>query len=81
MGGRREDGFHSSTPGIVYQERKHNRQDTGFEEGLAERSKLGNADAHLLHKPGWTWAQRIATGRTRRGEVLAIEKDRAETQI
>ena len=81
MAGRREDGFHSSTPGIVHQKRKHNRQDAGFEEGLPERSRLGDADADLLHKPGGTWPQRITTGRTRKGQVLAFEKDRAEKKI
>jgi hypothetical protein len=75
MGGRREHGFDSSTRGIVHQERKNNRVNAGLEERLSERPRFGDADAHLFYEPGRARTQPFATGRTRKGEVIAVKKD------
>src|ERR1700676_381869 len=81
MGSHGEDRFHSSPRGIVYQESQHNRRDARFAESFTERTRLRYATAYVLHKPGWTWAQRKAAGKTRKGEILAGQKDRAANEI
>lgn len=81
VGSECEDRLHSSASRVVYQECHHNRENFSFEEGLTERSRLGHADAYVLHKPGWARPQFRATSRTRKSKTVAFKKDRAPETI
>ena len=75
MGGESDDRFDSSTSGIVYQGRQHNRADPGFKGGVAEGSRFGYANAYLLYKSGRARPYCDAARKTQKGEVLTCQED------
>lgn len=49
LGREGDDRLNSSARGPVYEECSHNRANVSLEESVTERSRVGNAHAHLLH--------------------------------
>lgn len=63
MGGEREDRLDTSAAGAFQKECTGHREDACFEEGFAERARLRNADAHVLHQPRRARTERVAARR------------------
>jgi hypothetical protein len=53
MGRASHDRLDTSAPRTVHEEYLHDRTNAGFEKSLAQRGRIGDADAEVFHQPSW----------------------------
>ena len=65
-------GLHASSARVIYKGSPDDRTIIGLKEGIAERTRLWNEDADVLHQPRWEEPERIAQSEVAKGQGIAL---------